>query len=67
MAWTTDDLAAIDDAIASGVLEVRFQDRTTTYRSMDDLIKAHNLITEALASQQGTVITQYKVIPSTGF
>lgn len=37
MAWTTDDLAAIEEAIKSGALTVRYKDRTVTYQSLDAL------------------------------
>jgi hypothetical protein len=40
MSFTSDDLAAINTAIASGELTVTVQGRTVTYRSIDDLIKA---------------------------
>lgn len=42
MASPTDlaQLSALDTAINSGVLEIRFQDRVTKYQSTDDLLKA---------------------------
>ena len=39
MAWTQQQLDAIEGAIASGELTVRFGDRTVTYRSMDELLQ----------------------------
>lgn len=42
--FTTDDLAAINEAIASGALEVEYNDRRVRYRSMRDLIAARDLI-----------------------
>jgi len=44
MAFAHSDLDAIDNAIKSGELTVRFEDTQVTYRSMDELIKARNLI-----------------------
>ena len=45
MAFTPQDLAAVDAAIASGELSVRAADgRTVTYRSMDELLKARALM-----------------------
>lgn len=38
------ELAALDAAIASGLLTVRFGDRMTTYQSMDDLLKARKFV-----------------------
>lgn len=54
MAWTQAQLDAIEAAIASGELSVQFGDRTITYRSMEDLLKARAVIKDALASDAGT-------------
>jgi len=54
MAWTQTHLDAIEAAIANGELTVHFGDRSVTYRSMDDLLKAHAVIKDALESQSGT-------------
>lgn len=48
MAFTQADLTAIDAAIASGTLRVRYRDRDVTYRSMDELMKIRNLMREEL-------------------
>lgn len=40
MSYSRDDLAALDAAIASGTLEVSFDDRAVKYRSMNELLKA---------------------------
>jgi len=37
-----DELTALQSAIAAGVTEVRFQDRTVRYASVKDLIAASN-------------------------
>ncbi len=55
MAWTQAQLDAIEAAIASGELTVHFGDRSVTYRSMDDLVKARAVIKDALESQSGTL------------
>ena len=52
MAFTTQDLAAIDAAIASGELTVSHNGRTVTYRSMTDLLKARATVTAELASAE---------------
>lgn len=49
MAWTTDDLAAIDEAIASGQLTIEQGDRKMTYRSMAELMQARSMIADSLA------------------
>lgn len=59
MAWTQSDLDSIDQAIAQGVAEVRFADRTVRYRSIDDLLKARDAISQTLANQQGSVIKRH--------
>jgi hypothetical protein len=61
MSFTSDDLAAINTAIASGELTVTVQGRTVTYRSIDDLIKARAVIESGLAAQStaGRVRTGY--------
>jgi hypothetical protein len=37
---TTADLAALDQAIASGYLKVRYEDKEVTYQSIDQMLKA---------------------------
>lgn len=54
MAWTQAQLDAIESAIASGELTVRFGDRTVTYRSMEELLQARAVIKESLAAASGT-------------
>ena len=55
MAFTTDNLAAVDAAIASGELTVRGADgRLITYRDLDQLIKAKALIVADLAGKAGS-------------
>lgn len=44
MAFTSADLASIDTAIATGAVEVRFQDRTVKYNNTQGLILARSLI-----------------------
>jgi len=48
MAFTTAQLAAIEEAIASGELSVSYEGKTVTYRSMADLKSAHDTIKSAL-------------------
>lgn len=55
MAFTQDNLTAVDAAIASGELTVRDADgRMVTYRSFEELSKARALIVTDLAAQAGT-------------
>ena len=59
MAWTQTQLDAVEAAIASGELTVRFGDRTVTYRSMDELLKARAVIQEALDAESGTTTDRF--------
>ena len=54
MAYTTADLAAVRSAIAKGEHSVQFADRSVTYRSIEDLLKAEDRITRALADSTTT-------------
>lgn len=51
MAFTSDDLDAIERAIATGELEVEYADRRVRYRSMEELIKARDLILNKLSGR----------------
>lgn len=59
MAWTQAQLEAIEAAIASGELTVRFGDRTVTYRSMEELLQARAVIKEALAAESGSTTDRF--------
>lgn len=51
MALTSADLDALDAAIASATLEVRFADgRTVKYRSTDDLLRARAFVAGQVAA-----------------
>lgn len=53
-------LEALDAAIASGVLIVRHGDTMTTFRSMDDLLKARGLLVAQIAAAGGTTRTRVR-------
>jgi hypothetical protein len=59
MAWTQTQLDAVEAAIASGELTVRFGDRTVTYRSMDELLQARAVIRDALVAEAGTATDRF--------
>lgn len=44
MAYTADDLNALDRAIVSGSLRVRYADREVQYRTLDEMIRIRDLI-----------------------
>lgn len=54
MSWTTQDLATIDAAIASGVRRIKFSDREMEYPSIDELKNARTEIVNFLAQSTGT-------------
>lgn len=60
MAFTSQDLAAIDAAIASGELTVRTADgKLVTLRTMAELLQARAVIVGALASGSGAAPRPY--------
>lgn len=59
MAFTQDDLAAIDKAIASGELTVKYGDTVTTYRSIAELKQARAMIQDELNAASGTAPKTY--------
>jgi len=48
MAFTQDDLDAIDQALISGELEVSYQDRKVRYRSVRELKEMRLLISKSM-------------------
>ena len=55
MAWTQDDLDAIEKAIATKELTIRKADGAqVTYRSMDELIKARDLMLPTATESSGS-------------
>lgn len=49
MAWTTADLDALDEAIATGATEVRFSDgRTVRYRDLSEMMRIRRLMVNEL-------------------
>lgn len=69
--FTTQDLAAVNAAIASGELTVRGADgRQITYRSMAELERARGIIEADLAKQAqpgGSAIRQFRFTTLRGF
>jgi hypothetical protein len=52
MAFTQQNLDAIEKAISTGTLSVEYNGKRVTYRSMSDLLKARDVIKAELAKQQ---------------
>jgi hypothetical protein len=53
MAYTQKHLDAVEAAIARGEKTVRYTDRTVEYRSVDELLKARDVIRTSLANAAG--------------
>lgn len=53
MAYTREDLEAVNKAIASGVLKVRYGDKEVQYSSVNDLIRAKQHIVAELNAESG--------------
>jgi hypothetical protein len=57
MAWTQDDLDAIERAIASGTTRVRYKDREVQYASLEDLMRIRRMMLDEL--NPGKTKTRY--------
>lgn len=44
MAFTQDDLTALETAMKSGTRVVRYQDKTVEYRTLEEMLKLYNFI-----------------------
>lgn len=62
MAWTQDQLDAIEEAIASGTLEVQYADKKVTYRSLTDLLRTRELIKNSLSQTSGNSARVYPTL-----
>ena len=68
MAFTQAQLDAVEEAIASGSLVVRYADKMRTYRSLDDLLKVRTIIRAALGlSNADGVPNQVRPINRSGW
>jgi len=48
LGWTQTQLSAIEDAIATGSLLVRYGDKMVQYRNMDDMLRIRELMRREL-------------------
>lgn len=53
MAYSANDLDALDEAVATGELVVKINGREITYRSVGELLKARRHVQRILARQAG--------------
>ena len=54
--FTQAHLAAIEEAIAGGYLEVRYDDKQVKYQSVDQMLKARAMIVASLAAATAPVV-----------
>jgi hypothetical protein len=59
MAWSQSDLDAIEVAIKSGTTMVKYDTKTVTYRSLDELIRIRELIKKELGQTTGASARVY--------
>jgi hypothetical protein len=60
--FTQAHLTAIEEAIAGGYMEVRYDDKVVRYQSMSDLLRARNLIASKLATAAPAVRIDYPAV-----
>jgi len=53
MAWSQDDLDAIEETIKTGTLEVKYKDRSVKYQSLSDLLRIRDLIRAEIGITSG--------------
>ncbi len=53
MAWTQAQLDALDSAIAEGALTVKYQDKSITYRSLEEMLRVRNMMAESMNVSSG--------------
>lgn len=51
MAWSADDLAALEGAIKSGATRVKYSDREVEYRSLSEMLKLRDMMRKELGEQ----------------
>ncbi len=67
MSWSTADIDALDDAIKSNTLKVQFADRSVTYKSTDEMIKARNFGLTQIAATGTPIRRQLRMWTKKGF
>lgn len=66
MAYTTDQLARLEAALASGEKMVRFDERWVEFRSPSELMEAIAAVKASMASASGTRVRQIRMSSSKG-
>ena len=63
MAFTSDDLAALDTAIKSGARRVAYRDRTVDYHSLDEMLKLRAVMQAEIVTDERTTYGTRRVYP----
>lgn len=63
MAFTADDLAALDTAIKSGARRVAYRDRTVDYYSLEEMLKLRAVMQAEVATGDRTTYGTRRVYP----
>lgn len=59
MAFSQADLDNLEAAIISGVLEVQYADKKVTYRSMNEMLRARDLLLRKLGKSNASAARVY--------
>ncbi len=63
MAFTSDDLTALDTAIKSGARRVAYRDRTVDYHSLDEMLKLRAVMQAEVSTGDRTTYGTRRVYP----
>ncbi len=63
MAFTNDDLTALDTAIKSGARRVAYRDRTVDYHSLDEMLKLRAVMQAEVSTGDRTTYGTRRVYP----
>lgn len=60
--WTIEDVYKLEAAIAKGVRKVQYQDKMVEYNSIDDMLKALNVMKKqlGLTAKSGAKYAEFK-------
>lgn len=67
MAFTTEQLEAVERAIASGSLQVRYADKMRVYRSLDELLRIRDIMRTSLGVNGSGGTQQIRPVTKTGW
>jgi len=59
MAWTNEQLQALEEAIAQGALTIEFNGKRITYRSLDEMMRLRDQMKKSLGNTQPGATTVY--------